>query len=269
MTFFRDSWWADLKTYYGTPANVARELGTRYKGRRPIFPASRTCPDPPRGKMLDEIWTSSPRKTPEEKEQFWRDVGPWFSFRQCVRNRARSFRSIADAEPMRFLEWGAGVCPASYWLLTRSKHPPALVVVADVESEHFTFGFWRLQRVASTRTAVRGVILSHAEPKPLCGELFQVAAILETLEHVPNPLETIRHIAEHVLPGGQLYEDFRPHGPGDEGAPWDLPEAQAERPEVYRYLEKGFDLVEGQHWDTPDGGGTRSWRRHLSARASL
>ena len=262
MSLFRDPWWADLKAYYGTPPNVALDLGTRYKGRRPVFPASKTCPDPPRGKTLDEIWAAVPRDTPEAKEQFWRDVGPWFSFRQVVRNRLRSFRFIAETEPMSFLEWGAGVCPVTYWFLRRSKNPPLRIVVADVESEHFQFGLWRFRHAApAVGSVVRGVILSHMDPLPLCGERFHAAAILETLEHVPNPLATIRHIGEHVRRGGWLFEDFRPHGPGDEGAPWDLPEAQVERPEVYRYLEKEFDLVAGRHYDEPDGGGTRTWRK--------
>ena len=263
MTLFRDPWWRDLKDYYGTPASVALDLGTRYKGRRPVFPPSKTCPDPPRGQTLDEIWASKPRNTPEAKEQFWRDVGPWFSFRQCVRNRARSFRFIAETEPMTFLEWGAGVCPVSHWLLTRVKNPPMAIVVADVQSEHFRFGVWRVRRAeaGSAGSYVRKVVLSHQAPMPLGAVRFYAAAVLETLEHVPNPLETIRHLGEHLLPGGFLFEDFRSHGPGDEGAPWDLPEAQAERPEVYHYLEKAFDLVAGRHYNELDGGGTRSWRK--------
>ena len=254
------AWCRDLCEFYHVTPSEALRLGTRANGRRPSLPGSPTC-HPVSGQTWEELWARVPRDSEEALFSFWKDVGSWCAFRQVVRNRRRSFAFIGQRLGLMdaFCEYGAGVAPASWWLATHLPIPLRLTTV-DVPSEHLTFGTWRLRRrleqgLDSWGWDLRVIALAPKEP-PRLGQYHGIAA-LEVLEHVPTPLLTIEHLTEHLIPDGWLFEDFAPHA--DPHAA-DLPEAQYERPRVYQFLLRHFELVEGRSWNDPDGGGTRTWR---------
>ena len=49
------NWYDDLCEYYNVTPQQALELGTRKTGRRPFFPQSVTCQNPPQGLTFEEI----------------------------------------------------------------------------------------------------------------------------------------------------------------------------------------------------------------------
>lgn len=250
-TGWAPSWCRDLCAYYQVRPSEALALGTRAKGRRPSLPGSPTC-QPVFGKTWEELWEARPRDTEEAVHAFWQEIGAWAAFRQAVRHRRRSWRHVSRVlrDGGALLEYGAGIAPVAWWLARRRD---ITVTVADVPSEHFRFGVWRLRRRGANVDALE--ITPGALP---LSAAYDVACVLEILEHCPAPLETIRHVTEHLKPGGHLFEDFTPH---DDPHAADLPHAQAERPQVYAYLQRRYALMAGHPWDAPDGGGKRTWRK--------
>ena len=261
LTGWAPAWCRDLCVYYHIRPSEALELGTRAPGRRPSLPGSKTCP-PVLGKTWEELWENRPRDTEEARFAFWQEVGSWCAFRQALRNRRRSFRFVLERLGMgdRFLEYGAGIAPASWWLLQHCPVPLHLTI-ADVPSEHLNFGTWRLWRCLQFDRdpccwTLRAIAL---EPSILpLKDTYHAITAIEVLEHVSHPLQTVAHLVEHLSPRGWLFEDFVPHAAAHAA---DLPSAQQERPAVYAYLEKTCELLAGRHWALPGGGGTRTWRK--------
>lgn len=245
--------WLDVCRDYGVSPSKALTLGTRANGRRPDLPGSATC-QPVSGKTWEELWTARPRDTEEAVFSFWEEIGSWCAFRQVIRHKGRSFRFIARHLPrgVDVLEYGAGVAPVSWWLV---RHGISIrwLTIADVPSEHFRFGARRLLR---RRTQVEALPIQPGK-LPL-EKQWDAACVLEVLEHCSAPLETIRHLTEHLRHHSLLWEDFGPHP--DASGP-DLPAAQRERPQVYAYLDQRYRLEAGRSWTEPDGGGTRRWRK--------
>ena len=258
---FPPMWHKDLCDYYGVTPSQALELGTRRNGRRPSLPGSPTC-QPVSGQTWEELWARYPRDSEEAIFAFWTEIGAWAAFRQVIRNRRRSFAFIAQRLGMMdaFCEWGAGVAPASWWLVQHSPIPLRLTLV-DVPSEHLNFGSWRLRRRLEAEWDLccwsLRVVALEPRIKPLT-EMYQGVSVIEVLEHLSDPLETVRHLAEHLELGGWFFEDFTPHADAHAA---DLPQAQRERQQVYAYVEDRFTLVKGRRWEEPDGGGTRIWKK--------
>lgn len=243
-------WWADLQRVYGVSRDEALRLGMRARGRRPW------------GRTLEELWADRPRTSPAEIAQFYADVGPWFVYRQVVRHRFTSFGFVAKrlSPGMRVLEFGAGVCPVSWWLLHHG--PPHLrVTPVDVPSEHFRFGLDRLRMALPEhhwRMEVWSAWCYDGRLPTLPTEYFTVATCLEVFEHLSDPIGTAQALVRSLKPGGWLFEDFGHHV--DSSGP-DLPVAQACRQAVYERIAPACTLVHGRHWREPDGGGMRSWKK--------
>lgn len=259
-------WYADLCDRYGVTPEEALALGTRAPGRRPDLPAGQTCLAVT-GMTLEEIWSSKPRDSQEAVEQFYQDAGTWFVFRQAVRNRRRSWAFVDrylpwDRKRVWIMEYGCGIAPCAAWLFDRRAQYPAGIILADVPSEHLDFGAWRLKRRIEGQRAdwiSLSLPLMEGISRPLL--ILNGVVATEVLEHVPDPPDVIRWLAENLVHGGMLVEDFHPHGPTELAAPWDLAPAQTARPAVYAFLREHFELIEGRPWDDPDGGGTRVWRK--------
>ena len=136
-----------------------------------------------------------------------------------------------------------------------------ILTLVDVPSEHLNFGSWRLRRRLEAEWDLccwsLRVVALEPRIKPL-KERYQGISAIEVLEHLSDPLETVRHLAEHLELGGWFFEDFTPHADAHAA---DLPQAQRERQQVYAYVEDRFTLVKGRRWEEPDGGGTRIWKK--------
>ena len=61
---------------------------------------------------------------------------------------------------------------------------------------------------------------------------------LDVLEHVVNPLQVVRHVVEHLKPGGALYVNFI-EAPGGEN----LVEAAAQRMDTIKLLNDSLEAI--------------------------
>ena len=262
---FARPWHADLCDYYRVSPAEALALGTRSSDRRPSLPSSATT-HAVSGQTFDELWRARSRTNPASIHSFYQEIGAWAAFRQVVFHRQHSFRFVSRLirPGDRFCEYGAGVAPISAWLLEHRSRMPFELTIADVPSEHLTFGKWRLDRRAAQLRSPATIRSIEIQPDrlPLEGA-YDAIAILEVFEHLPNPLEVTAHLCDHLRPGGLLWENYinhpHQHDPHDHGA--DLPAAQEQRPAVLALLRERCDLVRDYDPAAPFEGGTRCWRR--------
>ena len=246
-------WWRDVCQCYGVSVAEARRLGQRANGRRPDFPAG------PTGKTYEEVWASRPRETVADIIAFYSDLGSWPVFRQAYRHRYRTWPEVARALPSGgwVLEYGCGVAPMTWWLAQRRRdfHP----VLVDVPGQAFSFALRRLKCLnppipVITTAAVTDERVPHLPP-------CDVAVCSEVLEHVPSPVAVMTAILAALKVGGMLFEDFYKHADDTPPSSADLPSARQERPDVYDLLVKRCEWVGGRHWQEPEGGGVRRWRK--------
>ncbi|MBW1713167.1 MAG: class I SAM-dependent methyltransferase [Deltaproteobacteria bacterium] len=256
----RRKWHQDLCDYYGVSPEEALALGRRAYGRRPDLPGSATT-RPVRGQSFEELWAARPRRTPAEIMAFYQDIGAWSAFRQVVRHRRSRFDFLKPhlGPDLRFCEYGAGVAPVTFWMVERLRRPPRQITIVDLPSEHFTFGQWRTRRLIAEKKAEVNLQALEVRPDRLpLGGFYDLITILEVFEHLHNPLEVAVHLDQHLACGGILWENYHLD---DNPQAADLKAAQVQRPHVFDYLRRHFELIRGQDPEAPRGGGTRCWRK--------
>jgi hypothetical protein len=267
--FYYKNWYDDLCEYYGVSPDVALELGTRKPNRKPSLPASATT-HAVSNLTFEEIWASKPRDSEEQIFQFYKDQGAWSAFRQVVRHKDMTqvhleFLTRTVKRNSVFCEYGCGVAPFTYTLLENIDPAEKLSVhISDVESEHFTFGAWRLKKLIESRN-LRNVtfepitILPNSLPQ--YSEKLDAVFIFEVLEHVPSPVATLENLTAQMKQGGLFCENFikHAHDPNEQPGP-DLDSAAEQRDLYYQNLDKDFKLLLGE---TPDRqpNQTRIWEK--------
>ena len=236
------AWYDDLCEYYKVTKEQAVQLSTRSKGRRPSLPGSPTC-KPVSGKTFEELWDMKPRKTMQQKMDFYKDIGAWQAFRQCNYNQdvgkrySYLFKRIILNDVL--CEYGCGVAPITNYLL--ENHGPRAQEVeyhlVDVPGEHLEFARGRLGKKAPQAKIVFHEI-SEAAPVPDFGATkFDFVTVMDVLEHVPNPLCIVENITEHMQEGGLFVENWvRGHDADREN----LVEAEAEREMCMAYIEDNY-----------------------------
>lgn len=253
-------WYKDLCDYYGVTPEQALKLGTRAKGRKPDLPASATT-HTVSNMTLEDIWAMRTRETPSDISAFYKDAGAWFSFRQVVYHMNNNFDFITKqiVPGMRICEYGAGVAPLCYWIISHISGIPLKLTIVDVPSEHLTFGNWRLNRLIKELNSPISVEMKEVMPDKLPLDTFyDLIAILEVFEHLHNPLEVTQHLCEHLSSDGFLWENYMIAK--DDSGP-NLAISQRERSEAFEYLKHNCKLIFGNAPEASDGGGTRCWQR--------
>lgn len=257
-----DVWADDLRDYYDVTVAQTIELGTRRRGRRPSLPGSVSAA-PVSGFAFEEIWDSRPRDTVRAIFDFYRDVGSWMSFRQSVYHRyldaSRFLKGLPEGGA--FCEYGGGIAPVINWIVENCHKESYMLTLVDVPSEHLAFGEWRIRRKMQRLRSRHTFDVLEVQPERLpLSRTYDVIAILEVFEHLPNPIQVATHLIDHLKVGGRLWENFIEH-PDANAA--DLDVAQRERTEVLDLFLSTCTLVEG-----PDprvkGSGTRCWVKRQS-----
>jgi hypothetical protein len=267
--FYRKNWFDDLCEYYNVTPDVALELGTRKPNRKPNLPSSLTT-HAVNNLTFEEIWASKPRDNEEQIFEFYKDQGAWSSFRQVVRHKDMTsthvdFLTKTIKKNSTFCEYGCGVAPFTYTLLENIDISEKLnIYISDVESEHFTFGIWRLNKLIQTRnlnnvTFKPVVVLPNSLPR--YPEKLDTVFIFEVLEHVPSPISTSNNLFSQMNSGGFFCENFikHVHDPNEPPGP-DLDSAAGQRHDYYKNLINNFELLTGGNpYDQPNE--TRIWKK--------
>lgn len=176
---FQRAWFRELATYYRHLS--PEEFWLRYhEGRTEA-----------RRRALDQanpsLWTET----------------DYFVLRQSYYHRDRCFHLPSALLPRGgvWLEYGCGIAPVSVWL---ARHrPDAWGVLADVPGRTWDFAQWRI-RSRSARLWCQ--VLPPL--RPLEGRDLSLIICSEVLEHVPDPVATVRTLTRALAPAGHLLVNF-------------------------------------------------------------
>lgn len=197
------------------------------------------------------LWERKPRTSEADYRSFYAESDYWV-LRQMYYHRASCFHWIArtlaaSGTAGDFCEYGCGVAPVTAWL--RPRFPGWRYTLVDVPSAMLEFARWRFRGVTSVDAAAPGL----GADLPLA-RAYDAIACLEVLEHVVSPLTVVRHLVDHLKPGGALFLNFVDEAGGDEN----LAEAAAERSATIEYLNgtlegvtplaiRGADVIHGHY----------------------
>ncbi len=136
----------------------------------------------------------------------------------------------------KLLEYGCGIAPITYSLKNYSLKKNLQLNIADIRQINSHFARWRLSS---------DVNFIEIEPykNPLMGfeENFDVVFLITVMEHLPDPLETVKNIHRSIRKGGYLLFDYIL----SDGEAQDTAEAVKQRKEVLRFIEQNFKLIKG------------------------
>ncbi len=183
-----------------------------------------------------KLWAGKPRRSEADYRAFYAETDYWV-LRQMYYHRNSSFHRVAAV--MRRVgkvgdccEYGSGVAPVTAWL--RPRFPAWRYTLVDLPSPMLEFARWRFRACANVETLEPG----FGSDLPLVRR-YDVITCLEVLEHVINPLEVVRHLVEHLAPGGSLFVNFVDEPGGDEN----LLESAAQRGATIEYLNRALRPV--------------------------
>ena len=115
--------------------------------------------------------------------------------------------------------------------------------VVGVEANPDAFEHARLRYTAPGLSFERGLVERHGQPAS-----YGAVTFLQTIEHVANPEDVLRHLRDLLLPGGVVYVStpnlltIAPAGAEKSGNPWHIREYRAH--EFRELCESVFDSVE-------------------------
>lgn len=179
------------------------------------------------------LWKRKPRTSESDYRAFFAETD-YFVLRQMYYHRNDCYHVVAAS--MRragrvghFCEYGCGVAPVTAWLLPR--FPAWRYTVVDIPSPTLEFARWRFRRCPNVEAKQPGL----GSDLPLRNP-YDVIVCFEVLEHLINPLDVVRHLVDHLKPGGTLHLNFA-HDPGEEN----LLESAAQRTETIAYLNRALE----------------------------
>jgi 2-polyprenyl-3-methyl-5-hydroxy-6-metoxy-1,4-benzoquinol methylase len=236
-------WCQDLMDYYGVTESQAIDLGTRRTGRRPNLPSSETC-DAVSGKNFEELWDLNPRETIKQKMDFYKDIGAWQVFRQCVYRNGFNYSKLFYPylkDDSSILEYGCGVAPFTNYVVNDRNVDNMKFNLVDVSGEHLNFAKWRLNR-KNLKASIRFHEITPENLVPKFDDQFDIVCIMDTFEHLPNPYDVLVNIEKHCNPNAVLVETWVDKSHGKAHGP-DLEEAEYERGKTMGFLRDKFTTI--------------------------
>jgi hypothetical protein len=231
-------------------------MGTRSAGRKPDLPGSKTC-EPISGMTYEDIWSKTPRNTPDMIFKFYKDQGSWSSFRQVVRHKDLThlhltylnfaFQSGILKNDGHIVEYGCGVAPFMTTLLRNIDPSVKLnITITDVDCEHFTFAQYSLRRLKEDRQLPNINLIFETikhDELPKFDNKIDVLFCFEVMEHVLSPIKALTNISERMNNNARYVENFIKHDDHHDDDGPDLRSARLERDDYYTFLDENFYLL--------------------------
>lgn len=167
-----------------------------------------------------EKWSEGDRSTPDGLIDFYNSCDAyiyellwWHSLQagEAPAWNARLLRLARQDGTRRYLDFGGGIGTNAI-LLGRGRIEATSADVSDVLLD---FARWRLQR---RKIPGNLIDLKSAKLRP---ERYDLISAIDVLEHLPDPLATLRALTEALMPGGLLVFDLVASAP-DPNRPFHL-----------------------------------------------
>jgi 2-polyprenyl-3-methyl-5-hydroxy-6-metoxy-1,4-benzoquinol methylase len=181
------------------------------------------------------LWERKPRTGEADYRAFYAETD-YFVLRQMYYHRNDCYHWIATtlrraARAGDICEYGCGVAPITAWL--RPRFPRWRYTLVDLPTPTLEFARWRFREFDNVELRQPG----FGVDLPLTRG-YDVITCLDVLEHVVNPLQVIRHLVEHLRPGGALFVNFV-----NDGGAENLVESAAQRAETLAHLKTTLHAV--------------------------
>lgn len=143
-------------------------------------------------------------------------------------------RYIKDGD--KILEYGCGIAPITYSLIDYSLKRKLEFNILDIRQINSHYAKWRLGNKAKFIEAVpyENPLINHENS-------FNIIFLITVLEHLPDPLNVIKNIHSSLKSKGHLLFDFIL----SDGEGQDTKEAIDHRKRVLEFIEKNFNLIDG------------------------
>lgn len=135
----------------------------------------------------------------------------------------------------RIMEYGCGIAPIVSNMI-RDGYAQYDYTIADIQQFTFHYAKWRLKQF--------GVKIIDINPRelPELPQFYDVIFVMQTFEHLPNPLQVLKHLTAHIVKDGYLFFDFMI----SDGEGLDTCQALKEREAVLSYIKENYKLVSGK-----------------------
>jgi len=135
----------------------------------------------------------------------------------------------------KILEYGAGTAPVITSLIKDNKINFDFTA-ADIPQFTFHYAKWRLKQFG-----VQFIDVDLAR-LPILPKQYDVIILQAVLEHLPNPLEVVKHLTNYLSPSGYLIFDYII----SDGKGFDTKASLQERNEVLKYIKENYILKLGK-----------------------
>jgi len=135
------------------------------------------------------------------------------------------------------LEYGCGAAQITYSALKYANFKNAKFAIADIRQFTYHFAKWRLAHLENV-----SFIDIEPDTLPKFSEKFDVVFLMTVLEHLPNPLQVVKHIYLNMEDKGYLIFDYIKSA----GGGLDTMQSVRVREQVLEFIEDNFELVEGK-----------------------
>lgn len=136
-------------------------------------------------------------------------------------------------------EYGCGLAPVTQCLAAYYPEKNLQLAAADIPSYMLHFVRWKFRATPFVR--VLAIDPADARPLDATDATYDAITCLTVLEHLPRPLETVRHLYDQLKPRGLFLFDYIV----SEGRGLDTKAALEERREVIRFIREHFTIVRG------------------------
>lgn len=137
------------------------------------------------------------------------------------------------------LEYGCGVAPITYSALIYGNFKKCKFTIADIKTFTYHYAKWRLSHCSN-------VFFLDIDPDtdalPKLSYNYDLVFLITVLEHLPNPLQVVKHIYHHMETGAHLIFDYAK----GVGKGLDTVQSIREREHVLEFIEGNFELINGK-----------------------
>lgn len=150
----------------------------------------------------------------------------FYPFRNYIKNSSK------------ILEYGCGIAPITYsYIKYTSGNDRKEFTIADIQTITYHFAKWRL----ANEKCVKPIDIFPLELPTLEGD-YDIIFLMTVLEHLPDPLNTLKNLFNNLKQGGRIVFDFIL----SEGKGLDCKKAIEERTHIIQFFRNNFVLEKGE-----------------------